>query len=75
MNTHFEGHVIRNPHEAELAEAGGLPHIIETEDCANCGSQVGPVDDQFKPLVMILNAEELFLLCMACGYPLTSPRN
>ena len=72
---HFEGHVVRNPHEAELAAAGGLPHVTETEDCANCGSEVGPTGDKFTPLVMVLDTDALHFLCMACGYPLTNPRS
>lgn len=70
----IELHVIYNSEDVELAAICGLAELTDNEVCENCGTEIGfDSYGDFEPLVLALDEEDVWTICVECAGPTISP--
>jgi hypothetical protein len=65
---HIEMHVIEAVKDLALADKAGLD-VYESESCEECFEQVGEDAGNFKPFVVLLDEESVWIVCVNCASP------
>jgi hypothetical protein len=65
---HIEMHVIETVRDLALTETAGLD-VYESESCKECFEPVGEDSGNFKPFVVVLDEESVWIVCVNCASP------